>query len=538
MAYLSNTIINGVLRVNGTASIDEILGNASSATKLKTPIKINGIEFDGTSDINLEVAATDNTKLPLSGGNLTGNLYLSSIGSQAAISASKIIFGTADTPYIYISSNNKNQLVISSSLEDNTKGIVYDGPNNNLRPMVNSDTTNLGASSNRWNNIYANKFIGGADFDNSIYLTKLGSISTSSTSNIIFGTEDSPYIVLRANTGKQLVIAGSLTDNTGAVTYTYGQNEAYRFSPADGQDNVITLGSAENRWKNVYSAAFTGNLIGSATSLASRGIIPPPDNKMDIPGLSVHEGYNNGWPETYGNIITIHGRDHSGESQLYLGWSGITGNYAKVWYRNHRDSAINSWSDWSYFLDSTNYTDLAIPKANVKSLTTNSNSNYDSDKSLIPDVSFISYWNGGWNEEGDSNLVYCIDGEIQCRPVILYYNKSGTNGSITLNDSVDYYNYFKLYYSRGVSSSSDATSYYVTNVYIPSDSNGKFSFDANTMIHDGTNIYQYTLTQCNFVASGNTLTKLCESHLVFRDSALYDMANSNVIYIYKVEGYK
>ena len=47
-----------------------ITGNAATATKLQTARTINGVEFDGTKDITV----TDDTKLPLSGGTMTGGI--------------------------------------------------------------------------------------------------------------------------------------------------------------------------------------------------------------------------------------------------------------------------------------------------------------------------------------------------------------------------------------------------------------------------------------------------------------------------------
>ena len=58
MANLGNTIINGILRVNGKINagdsitapsfIGDLTGNADSATKLETARTINGVSFDGT----------------------------------------------------------------------------------------------------------------------------------------------------------------------------------------------------------------------------------------------------------------------------------------------------------------------------------------------------------------------------------------------------------------------------------------------------------------------------------------------------------
>lgn len=66
----ANALTLGTLpkaRLSGTYDI-AVSGNSASATKLATPRLINGVAFDGTANI----AIADNSKLPLSGGNLTG----------------------------------------------------------------------------------------------------------------------------------------------------------------------------------------------------------------------------------------------------------------------------------------------------------------------------------------------------------------------------------------------------------------------------------------------------------------------------------
>ena len=52
------------------------LGNANTATKLETARTINGVPFDGTKDITIE--AGKGTFLPLTGGTVTGPIYLPS----------------------------------------------------------------------------------------------------------------------------------------------------------------------------------------------------------------------------------------------------------------------------------------------------------------------------------------------------------------------------------------------------------------------------------------------------------------------------
>ena len=65
--------VNGNLTGNVTGSVT---GNAGTATRLQTARTINGVSFDGTS--NITVQATDPTKVRLSGDSMTGFLTLHS----------------------------------------------------------------------------------------------------------------------------------------------------------------------------------------------------------------------------------------------------------------------------------------------------------------------------------------------------------------------------------------------------------------------------------------------------------------------------
>jgi len=64
-----------------------VTGNASTATRLQTPHTINGVSFDGSSDIT--VTATDPTKLPTAGGTMSGFITLHSAPSASMHAANK-----------------------------------------------------------------------------------------------------------------------------------------------------------------------------------------------------------------------------------------------------------------------------------------------------------------------------------------------------------------------------------------------------------------------------------------------------------------
>lgn len=77
----------------GTATVSTT-GNAATATKLATARKINGVNFDGSADITV----ADSTKLPLSGGEITGDLLLRGVGNRGVRIGRTD--GYASTPFV------------------------------------------------------------------------------------------------------------------------------------------------------------------------------------------------------------------------------------------------------------------------------------------------------------------------------------------------------------------------------------------------------------------------------------------------------
>lgn len=83
-----NTLRATIGKANGVASLDNdskvpvaqipstLPGNAGSATKLETVRAINGVNFDGTANITV----ADSTKLPLTGGTISGDIVSSNYG--------------------------------------------------------------------------------------------------------------------------------------------------------------------------------------------------------------------------------------------------------------------------------------------------------------------------------------------------------------------------------------------------------------------------------------------------------------------------
>lgn len=69
-------------------------------------------------------------------------------------------------------------------------------------------------------------------------------------------------------------------------------------------------------------------------------------------GLSLQQVYNNGYPTSYGNVLSIGG---TGDGQILAGWSGDNNGIERLYYRNRRDMC-DTWSDWKAiaFTDDSN----------------------------------------------------------------------------------------------------------------------------------------------------------------------------------------
>jgi hypothetical protein len=82
VAFSSNNNSFATVTYDGVA---KWLGNSATATKLETARTINGVSFDGTANITI----ADSTKLPITGGTMTGDLTLKGNPTADLMAATK-----------------------------------------------------------------------------------------------------------------------------------------------------------------------------------------------------------------------------------------------------------------------------------------------------------------------------------------------------------------------------------------------------------------------------------------------------------------
>ena len=150
-----------------------LTGNAFSASQLETPRKINGINFDATQDITVTAAA----------GTLTGNTLNSTVTTSTLTSVGTLVNLNVNDTGINVGSSGQLQMIVDSgtpTVRSITGTLNFDiGENGPDISFVNSvtslslggpfepailgdNTTNLGINGYKFNNVYANNFLGNA----------------------------------------------------------------------------------------------------------------------------------------------------------------------------------------------------------------------------------------------------------------------------------------------------------------------------------------------------------------------------------------
>jgi hypothetical protein len=172
------TVASGTSRFNiveATTFVGATLtGNANTASQLAIPRKINDVNFDGTSDI--EVAAAAGT---LTGNTLNATVTQSSLVSvgtlnSLSVASNGISVGAAGTLKFLVESSTPTIRSTSGILNfdmgstgpdvsfvDSTTALSLGGPS--APAILGDNTTNLGIPGYKFNNIYANRLVGSAD---------------------------------------------------------------------------------------------------------------------------------------------------------------------------------------------------------------------------------------------------------------------------------------------------------------------------------------------------------------------------------------
>ncbi|HDI8392206.1 TPA: tail fiber protein [Escherichia coli] len=128
------------------------------------------------------------------------------------------------------------------------------------------------------------------------------------------------------------------------------------------------IGNADTATKlktaiNINGVRFDGSADININTLVSRGRVTALGvNAQGTSGIQLYEAYNNGYPSPYGNVLHLKGATAAGEGELFIGWSGSSGDHAPVHIRSRRDTDSANWSEWAQVYTSKD----SVPGVNAK----------------------------------------------------------------------------------------------------------------------------------------------------------------------------
>ena len=163
----------------------------------------------------------------------------------------------------------------------------------------------------------------------SINTSHIGARDGVPLSNPETGTSYRPVVGVKSANG-YWVMSTYQNDNlrfayTSDADYSAGTNrETTVLLPAEEGTIITTANIGEQTIGNANAASYISNQ-GNQTAINS---------PLDVKGLSVYQVYNNGYPTTYGNVLSIGG---TGDGQILAGWSGDNNGIERLYYRNRRD---------------------------------------------------------------------------------------------------------------------------------------------------------------------------------------------------------
>lgn len=201
-----------------------------------------------------------------------------------------------------------------------------------------------------------------------------------------------------------------------------------------------TTAATANAVKLVYDLA-NGKASSSHghNNLVSRGKVTMEagTTRPAVTGLSMTEAYNNDYPTTYGNVMTMRG---GGDGQLLIGWSSTSGAHAPAYIRSKRNTTDAAWSGWAQIYTTAHkpsLTDLGISTLTRGNYLTGSNYNGTGATTWAVDATTTN----------TANKVVARDGtgDVHCRLVRSEYaNQTTISGAMAFRTNNTDNNYIRF----------------------------------------------------------------------------------------------
>ncbi len=442
-----------------------LTGTANAANQLANTRKINGVNFNGTSDITITSAAAT-----LTGNTLAPTVALSSLTSVGTLTALAVadagidvgsasqlkMFVDASTPTIRSATGTLNFDMGSTgpdvSFVNATRSLSLGGPN--APAIIGDNTTNLGIAGYKFNNVYANNFVGNAD---------TATLATSSTNLVGGGSGALPYqlaigttsmlglgadgYVLRARTAGptwealsyEQLNKGSYvnminTSTTGDVNF-YSSSIPVTISVDATSTNTVSKVVARDSSGNFSAGIITANLVGAVTGAVTGNASTASSlqTARTINGVSFNGTADITVPALDASKVPLAGGSMSG--YLTLVGSPVSTNHAAT--KSYVDTQVASVSNFTAISGNTIYSTSGFTNqvgsfnngANFFDVFPPSSKTMSNLVAFVPSIAVIHFAGGvnaddsmrcTWSNLGDRIRVYVQNTEQRSTPAANY----------------------------------------------------------------------------------------------------------------------
>ena len=275
-ADLAGNVSGNVTATSGTSRFDVVeantfigatlTGNAFSATKLRTARNINGVPFDGQTDITVPASARTLTDTALASNIVSSQLE--SVGLLNKLDVNGLV--TISSSFTIAADSNDTTLTANRTLKlratDGSGSSIIDlispdvsvaagyGAKGAITPSIDADL-DLGKSAKKWDNVYANTFIGDlqGNADTATLATTATNIAGGAAGSIAYQTASGTTALLPAGSPDQVLASRGTAAPPVWVDNVYESAQAVKLKTSrtingvgfDGTANITIVDSTK-----------------------------------------------------------------------------------------------------------------------------------------------------------------------------------------------------------------------------------------------------------------------------------------------------
>jgi hypothetical protein len=301
-ADLAGNVTGNVTATSGTSRFDVVeantfigatlTGNAFSATKLRTARNINGVPFDGQTDITVPASARTLTDTALASNIVSSQLE--SVGLLNKLDVNGLV--TISSSFTIAADSNDTTLTANRTLKlratDGSGSSIIDlispdvsvaagyGAKGAITPSIDADL-DLGKSAKKWDNVYANTFVGDlqGNADTATLATTATNIAGGAAGSIAYQTASGTTALLPAGSPDQVLASRGTAAPPVWVDNVYESAQAVKLKTSRtingvGFDGTANITITDNTRVALAGDTMTGFLTLHANPTANMHATP------------------------------------------------------------------------------------------------------------------------------------------------------------------------------------------------------------------------------------------------------------------------